>query len=59
MEFVKENQVPFENHMVLDLGQLLSIPFILAGIVLIYLSYKTTPAHDTILHAKATDAPKN
>jgi len=40
IEFVKENQVPFENQLPLDMGQLLSIPFILAGVVLIYASGK-------------------
>ncbi|RZA16873.1 MAG: prolipoprotein diacylglyceryl transferase [Proteobacteria bacterium] len=34
IEFVKENQVPFENGMVLNMGQLLSIPFIIIGILL-------------------------
>jgi prolipoprotein diacylglyceryl transferase len=38
IEFVKENQAPFENHMPLNMGQLLSIPFILAGVFLIYAS---------------------
>jgi len=43
IEFVKENQVPFENHLPLNMGQLLSIPFILTGIVLIYASSRTPP----------------
>jgi prolipoprotein diacylglyceryltransferase len=34
IEFLKEPQVGFEQHMVLNMGQLLSIPFILAGIYL-------------------------
>jgi prolipoprotein diacylglyceryl transferase len=38
IEFVKENQVPFENRMPVNMGQLLSIPFILAGVCLIYAS---------------------
>ncbi len=38
IEFVKENQVPFENQMVLNMGQLLSIPFIIAGFYFIYTS---------------------
>jgi phosphatidylglycerol:prolipoprotein diacylglycerol transferase len=59
IEFVKENQVPFENGMLLDMGQLLSIPFILAGIILVYLSYKRTPAHDTIPHANAAHIRKS
>jgi prolipoprotein diacylglyceryl transferase len=40
IEFVKENQVPFENAMLLNMGQLLSIPFIVAGMYLIYASGK-------------------
>jgi phosphatidylglycerol:prolipoprotein diacylglycerol transferase len=38
IEFVKENQVPFENRMPLNMGQLMSIPFILTGVYLIYAS---------------------
>lgn len=44
IEFVKENQVPFENRMPLNMGQLLSIPFILAGLYLIYAS-RPKPQH--------------
>jgi phosphatidylglycerol:prolipoprotein diacylglycerol transferase len=36
IEFIKEEQVPFEQGMRLNLGQLLSIPFILTGLVLLY-----------------------
>ncbi len=32
IEFVKERQVPFEEQMQLDMGQLLSIPFVLVGL---------------------------
>jgi len=32
IEFIKEKQVPFEEQMKLDMGQLLSIPFIVVGI---------------------------
>ncbi len=32
IEFIKEKQVPFEDQMTLDMGQLLSIPFVLLGI---------------------------
>jgi phosphatidylglycerol---prolipoprotein diacylglyceryl transferase len=42
IEFVKENQVPFESQWPLNMGQLLSIPFILAGIHLIYMSRRTS-----------------
>jgi phosphatidylglycerol---prolipoprotein diacylglyceryl transferase len=40
IEFVKENQVAFESSMKLNMGQLLSIPFILMGIIGLYLSLK-------------------
>lgn len=32
IEFIKEKQVPFEEQMQLDMGQLLSIPFIIIGL---------------------------
>jgi len=32
IEFIKERQVPFENHLKIDMGQILSIPYIIAGI---------------------------
>jgi phosphatidylglycerol---prolipoprotein diacylglyceryl transferase len=35
IEFVKENQVGFEDKMILNMGQLLSLPYIFAGIVFI------------------------
>lgn len=40
IEFVKEEQVAFEKGMLLDMGQWLSVPFILGGIVLVILSHK-------------------
>ncbi len=36
IEFVKENQEAFENGMLLNMGQWLSIPFVLVGLVLIF-----------------------
>lgn len=36
IEFVKAEQVPFEQGMLLNMGQLLSIPFILIGLFLLY-----------------------
>lgn len=45
IEIIKEPQVDFEKTMVLDMGQILSIPFILAGIVLIiYACVRKKPA---------------
>ena len=40
IEFIKEPQVGFEQDMVLDMGQWLSIPFIVAGILLLVYAYK-------------------
>jgi phosphatidylglycerol---prolipoprotein diacylglyceryl transferase len=42
-EFVKENQVEFENHNLLNMGQVLSIPFILVGIFMMWRYYKLKP----------------
>jgi len=38
IEFIKEDQVGFEDGMALNMGQLLSIPFVLTGFLLFYLS---------------------
>jgi prolipoprotein diacylglyceryl transferase len=42
IEFIKEPQVGFEENMTLNMGQLLSIPFILAGIYMLYRTRKKT-----------------
>ena len=48
IEFIKEPQVGFEENMVLDMGQWLSIPFILAGIALVVQAYvRKVPARRT------------
>ena len=45
IEFVKEPQVDFEQTMALNMGQLLSIPFVLAGLaILVYSLLKKKPA---------------
>ncbi len=41
IEFLKFDQVEFEQGMLLDMGQWLSIPFIILGAYMIYYSYKT------------------
>lgn len=43
IEFIKEPQVAFEETMALNMGQLLSIPFILVGVVLLFRALKTSP----------------
>jgi len=40
IEFVKEPQVGFERGLTLNMGQMLSIPFVIAGIILVYLAQK-------------------
>jgi prolipoprotein diacylglyceryltransferase len=40
VEFAKENQSGFEETMFLNMGQLLSIPFVIAGIIFIRKSFK-------------------
>lgn len=39
-EFLKENQVDFEDNMALNMGQILSIPLIVAGLVILVRSYR-------------------
>lgn len=44
IEFIKEDQVGFERGMSLNMGQWLSIPFVLIGLFLLYKSLKTEPS---------------
>lgn len=43
IEFVKNNQETFEDNMLFNMGQLLSIPFIICGIILIIRAIKRPP----------------
>ena len=45
IEFLKENQVSFEENLILNMGQILSIPLIVIGIVLMMLSSKNPEPH--------------
>jgi len=40
IEFIKEDQVAFEEGMALNMGQWLSIPFVLIGLIILYLYYR-------------------
>jgi len=40
VEHFKENQVPFENVLPINMGQILSIPFVLIGIIILMLSFR-------------------
>ena len=42
VEFFKENQTGFEEGMVFNMGQLLSVPFVILGVILIVRSLKKT-----------------
>ncbi len=54
IEYVKEPQVSFEEGMILNMGQILSIPFIIMGIALIVRSFLPgTPAAQLAPAAKA------
>jgi phosphatidylglycerol---prolipoprotein diacylglyceryl transferase len=44
MEFFKENQVGFEDTLTINMGQILSIPFIIIGLVLIIVKIKSKTA---------------
>lgn len=44
LEFFKEDQAAFEEGMLLNMGQLLSLPFILLGLILVLLPKKATKA---------------
>lgn len=44
VEFIKENQVDFENNLTLNMGQILSIPFVMAGFYLMWRAKKHLPS---------------
>ncbi|NMH89600.1 prolipoprotein diacylglyceryl transferase [Flavivirga algicola] len=46
IEFFKENQVDFESEMLINMGQVLSIPFIIIGLILIFV--KKSPVYNTV-----------
>lgn len=56
MEFMKENQESFENALPINMGQILSIPFVLAGLYMIFRSKKDTSITST---GSATDSASN
>lgn len=45
IEFFKENQVDFESGMLINMGQILSIPFIIIGLILILVRKKPSVQH--------------
>lgn len=45
IEFFKENQVGFESEMLINMGQILSIPFMIIGLILIFVKKKPSVQH--------------
>ena len=43
-EFLKEAQVAFENNLPINMGQILSIPAVIAGVYILYLASKKAPS---------------
>jgi phosphatidylglycerol---prolipoprotein diacylglyceryl transferase len=60
IEFVKEPQVAFEQEMMLNMGQWLSIPFILAGVIIMVWSNRPMNAKQgTGSTANSSEQPEN
>jgi phosphatidylglycerol:prolipoprotein diacylglycerol transferase len=58
IEFVKDIQVDFESGMPLNMGQLLSIPFIILGIYLLIHKFEIKPIQPVIQQANQKNKPK-
>ena len=61
LEFIKQNQAEFESHLGLNMGQWLSIPFLIAGIWLIIYALKVgvlPPVKPHIIEQTKTKSPK-
>lgn len=46
-EYLKENQVDFEDKLPINMGQILSIPLILVGILILIWSFKNKPSNNS------------
>ncbi len=57
IEFIKEPQQDFETDMILNMGQLLSLPFIIAGIIILIMSKKI--GKPAMLPQESPNAPQN
>jgi len=57
IEFTKMEQVGFEEGMFLNMGQLLSIPFVLTGLLMLYSSTRAKSAKFTSLISSAEEKP--
>ena len=52
IEFFKNNQEDFEANMLLNMGQLLSIPFVLAGIYFVWKAFSKNKTYETKRNSK-------
>ena len=60
IEFIKENQVAFESDMTLNMGQWLSVPFILAGTAIMIWAWFHHSDEEMAPHAASeVKSPKN
>ncbi len=57
IDFIKNNQEAFEDDMILNMGQCLSIPFVLAGVVLIVRALMRPRQHLTFPNRYADEKP--
>lgn len=57
IEFIKEDQEAFEQGMLLNMGQLLSIPFVLFGLWMIWRAYARPAAETPAKHETAAPTP--
>jgi len=46
-EYLKENQVSFEDQLPINMGQILSIPLIIAGVLILIWSYRNSSVHNS------------
>jgi phosphatidylglycerol:prolipoprotein diacylglycerol transferase len=58
VEFLKENQVAFESGMALNMGQILSIPAVIGGMILIYYSLKSKNIENNNPENESKNKPK-
>lgn len=49
MEFLKENQVAFEENLLLNMGQILSIPLIIIGIIVMVRSFRSSLTNNKLM----------
>jgi len=59
LEYFKENQVAFEDQLALNMGQLLSIPFMIGGLILVIWSLKSPTNASNLRIVEAKNSKKS